>query len=324
MKRFIIKLLALGLPFVLFLGAYQFMLSSVHPDEYSAKKDLLERRAHEVEVLVMGSSHAYYGIMPDELGRPAFNLAAVSQSLFYDRALVEKYLDQLPALKMVILPVSYFTPGYQVDDSIEHWRGHVYYYVYGQHNRNWHKDCSARNFFAYYLYDTQLGGPGPVFTGKVRDCLGDYDLSGGWTNRVMSTTSQKPLSLAEDGPVALKRHRVLMKPPHYPENEAILEDLVKRLKSRGIKPILISMPTTHYYRDGMDAALHQRMQDILNRVSSENGIPYLDYEADPRFVDADFYNSDHLNLAGARKFSRLLGAEAVTPAIGQPQQQGRM
>ena len=123
MKRFILQLLALGLPIPLFLGAYGHQLSRVHPDEYSSKKALLERQAGNLEVLAMGSSHGYYGILADCLGRPAFNLAAVSQSHYYDRALLEKYLGQLPRLKLVILPISYFSLGYQLDDGIEKWRG---------------------------------------------------------------------------------------------------------------------------------------------------------------------------------------------------------
>jgi hypothetical protein len=42
------------------------------------------------------------GIEPALLGRPAFNLAANSQSLYYDLALLHKYRSSLTALKLVI------------------------------------------------------------------------------------------------------------------------------------------------------------------------------------------------------------------------------
>jgi hypothetical protein len=97
-KRFFLKILALGIPFALFLGAYEFRASQVHPNSFSVKKALLERQAQDVEVLVLGSSHAYFDVLPELLGRPAFNLADVSQSLFYDRALLKKYLGRMPSL----------------------------------------------------------------------------------------------------------------------------------------------------------------------------------------------------------------------------------
>jgi hypothetical protein len=315
-KRFFIKTLALGIPFALFLGAYEFRASRVHPNSFSVKKALMERQARDVEVLVLGSSHAYYDVLPGLLGRPAFNLADVSQSFFYDRALLKKYLGQMPSLKLVVLPVSYFSLGYQLDDGTERWRSYYYYKFYGLHHRDWRQNWNVRNFSDYFLCNDQLGGIRKVLRGKIKDVSADYDPLGGWTNRVINHAWEKPLSLPESAPVALKRHHDLMKSQHVQENAVILEDIIHELKVRGIKLVLVTTPVTHYYSDGMNAGQYQQMQDILKRLSLDYGVRYFNYSFDSRFLDEDFYDCDHLNLHGAQKFSLLLKADVILPSTG--------
>ena len=316
MKRFFIKTLALGIPFALFLGAYEFKVSRVHPNSFTVKKALLARQAPEVEVLVLGSSHGYYDVLPGLLGRPAFNLADVSQSLFYDHALLTKYLGRLPALKLVILPVSYFSLGYQLDDGVERWRSYYYFKFYGLLHRDWRQDWNVRNFSDYFLCDEQLGGIKNVFWGTIKDVSTDYDPLGGWTNRVANPAGEKQLSLSESAQVALERHHNLMKSQHVQENVAVLEDIIHELKIRGIKLVLVTTPVTRYYSDGMDARQYQQMQDILKRLSSDYGVSYFNYGFDSRFSDEDYYDSDHLNLRGAKKFSLLLKTDVVLPSNG--------
>ena len=311
MKRFFLKTLALGIPFALFLGAYEFKVSRVHPDSFSVKKALLEQQSREVEVLVLGSSHAYFDVLPELLGRPAFNLADVSQSIFYDRALLKKYLGRMPSLKLVVLPVSYFSLGYQLDDGVESWRSYYYFKYYGLLHRDWRQDWNVRNYSDYFLCDEQLGGARNVFFGKIKDVSADYDPSGGWTNRAAYHAGEKPLSLSESAQVALKRHHALIKSQHVQENTTILEDIIHELKVRGVKLVLVTPPVTRYYSDGMDAGQFQQMQDILKRLGSDYGVNYFNYGSDSRFSDEDFYDSDHLNLRGARKFSLLLKADVI-------------
>jgi hypothetical protein len=316
MRRFFLKTLALGIPFALFLGAYEFRVSRVHPNSFSVKKAFLERQAQDVEVLVLGSSHGYYDVLPGLLGIPAFNLADLGQSLFYDRALLKKYLGRMPSLKLVVLPVSYFSLGYQIDDGIEYWRGYYYYKFYGLHHRDWRQDWNVRNFSDYFLCDEQLGGTRNVFFGKIKDVSADYDALGGWTNRVADKAGEKPLSLSESAQVVLERHHDLMKSQHVQENVAILEDIIHELKGRGIKLVLVTTPVTRYYSDGMNAGQYQQMQDILKRLSSDYGVNYYNYGLDSRFSDEDFFDGDHLNLRGAQKFSLLLKADVILPSAG--------
>ncbi len=62
-----------------------------------------------VEILCLGSSHAYFGINPDFISPPCFNAAHPSQSLKYDFEIVKKYQDKWESLKVIVIPVDYFS-----------------------------------------------------------------------------------------------------------------------------------------------------------------------------------------------------------------------
>jgi hypothetical protein len=140
MKKLLYKVLLLAAPFALYLGVCEYRVSTHAFNQIAAKKLLFEEKKSETEVLILGSSHGLYGILPEDLCGAAFNLAAVNQSLYYDEALLRRCIDQMPSLKLVVLPVSYFTLNHQLDTGLEKWRTYSYRYVWGIPHRNciWH------------------------------------------------------------------------------------------------------------------------------------------------------------------------------------------
>ena len=79
------------------------------PNNYSYKDQQLQKVAANVQTLVMGDSHAFYGINPVYFKDLTFNLSNISQSLLTDELLLEKNITNLPALKTVFINISYFT-----------------------------------------------------------------------------------------------------------------------------------------------------------------------------------------------------------------------
>ncbi|HWI59183.1 MAG TPA: hypothetical protein VNZ22_18290 [Bacillota bacterium] len=314
MKRLFFSILALAAPFVLLLGKCEWRFHQVPWNEYAAKRALLEARADKVEVLVMGSSHAYRGILPSQLHPQAFNLAGLSQTLYYDQALVKKYLPKVPSLKMVILPVSYFSLECQLDEGIEKWRCFYYAYHYQLPHRNWHENWNSRNFSAFFLGSQQLGYK-PMLRGALFDVRSRFDAQGGDAAPVAAPENEPAPCQAErlrqSALGALQRHHQMMRPENVQENRRLLEDFIWHLKQRGIEVVLVTLPTSRYYAQGMDPSHYQRMQATLQDLSAFCGVTYLNYTRDERFSDQDFADSDHLNTAGASKFTRILKEEAV-------------
>lgn len=309
-------MIALAMPFGIIMAVYEIRVSQVPSNQIAAKRHLLDGQKQSISVLVLGSSHSYYGILPATFSKPAFNLAAVSQTLYYDDALLRRVIETMPSLKLVVLPISYFSLETQLDEGVERWRGYFYQYEWGIPQHEWHMGWHIRNFSAYFLCGRELGHRN-VLLGRIRDVTEDYDHLGGWTNRPATSDSigNSTMSdyLSKAARLALKRHSSGMKQKNLQENEKILSELAQHLSSRGIGLVLVTFPVSKYYSDGMEASAYRRMQETLSRLSSSKGVSYFNYTFDSRFAELDFWDGDHLNTAGAVKFSKILNDEVVSP-----------
>ena len=90
MKKFLITILAFFIPVLFVLVGLEYIVRKA-PNEYQYKAQWMEKNADRVETLILGTSHAFYGINPSYLGPNAFSLAASAQCLQYDEFLFFKY-----------------------------------------------------------------------------------------------------------------------------------------------------------------------------------------------------------------------------------------
>jgi hypothetical protein len=302
--------LLLAAPFAVFLVAFDWRFSHLNPSHYSAKRHLLESQASRTEVLVMGPSHALVGIEPAALGRPAFNLAGNSQSLYYDLLLIRKYRAALKSLKVVVLVISPMSLDYELDEGPEKWRCYYYKYFYDLPHRDWHMRYSARNFSAWFLCGSEISRASVLF-GTCSNALTEYDPWGGWTNRprgeALGLVSAEDLSRAAES--AVKRHLACMRPENRARNLSRLESLVYSLRSDGIQVLLVSLPVTRFYRERLPSETYRVMQETLADFTIRHQVTYKNHLFDDRFNDSDFQDGDHLNSRGAARFSELLAAE---------------
>jgi hypothetical protein len=310
MKKLFISALALGAPFALVLGIAEWRLTRTPWNEYAAKRGAVGRQIENVQVLVMGSSHAYHGILPDMLDPHAFNLSAVSQTLYYDCALIEQHLDRARSLKRVVLPISFFTLGARLDRGIEKWRCYYYAHEYGILEQDWRLRWEARNYCAYFLAGEQLGFR-KMICGTLPDARTGLDSQGGLARPENATAEALPSAevLRTSAQAALNRHQGPFWDENFAQNAALLETVLHRLRQRGIEVILVTIPVSQHYSSGMNPGQYQRMQVELRRLSEQPGVVYLNYTGDPRFDDGDFRNADHLNRRGAEKFTEILRQE---------------
>src|SRR6185437_12759859 len=123
--KFLLKLLIFISPIILLYVFVEHKVKSV-PNNYSVKRGYFQEQLDSIEILVLGSSHSFYGISPQFFSKKGFNIAQVNQSLHYDRALTLKYLSSLKKLQLVIVPVHYASFYYQLSKSPENWRAYFY------------------------------------------------------------------------------------------------------------------------------------------------------------------------------------------------------
>ena len=91
-------------------------------------------------------------------------------------------------------------------------------------------------------------------------------------------------------------------------NEQALLSLMEQLELRGIETILLRTPHMDGYWDALDADSREKFQRLVERFDSAGNVPIWDFDK-PSTIGlsvTEFRDGDHLNSAGAERFSRAL------------------
>ena len=238
--------------------------------------------------------------------------------MYYDQALVLKYLNKMPRLKVVLLPAIFYTMGTELSRTSESWRMYFYrqYFNIPLESKadrviDWSYFFEPENFskialFGERSYDYTLN--------DFRDQLSKECTANGWFDSGYDYESDLSKNV---GPKAAKAHNLVTSPELYSKNLGYWAELVIRLKERNIIPIILLLPSDPSYHDNIDPALWARMKKSLQDFADRYRIQIFDYTRDPRFTWQDYAVSlpDHLNARGAEKFSRIINKEIIVPAI---------
>jgi len=306
MRKLTFKATIFALPILCFVGYLERSLR-VFPNSYSVKRHAMERALKDTQILITGSSHSFYGIRPSLLSPHAFSLAYVSQNLYYDTRLALKYLGSMPKLTTVVIPISYFSLEGSSDLGAENWREPFYYRIYGI--RSIRQPWVLANYSVLALY-----GPNEarsLMTQGPPSC--DVGEDGGVASGGLAPGSTEKLASR----AALIRHHGGMRPEYIAENVRRLEELLTALRSRGIRAIFVTTPVYRTYSSGIRRDAYRRMQDTLGSLCLRYGLRYLNHMEDPRFTEADFSDTDHLDLQGATKFTQILRNEIISEAFAE-------
>jgi hypothetical protein len=287
------------LPIVLVLISVDIFYRTV-PTNYKFKHEQLLQRKDSIEILVFGDSHTMYGINPDWLDKRTFNLANLSQTIYFDELLFQKYIKQLTHLKYVIFPLEYTTMS-QVDNTQEDvWRKYFYdaqmdinvplikWYDPKKYSLALSQKLS-RTFQALNIWKQ---------TNTLVNC--DHDGWGLGYNSVID--SVEIVHLAK---VISRKHddsRI-----DISKNIERIKRMIKICDSKKIKVVLINMPVTKEYFSLLNA---NEVTEILNQsmlLDRENShVKNLNLIDDVRFELNDFQDADHLNDHGAKKCSLII------------------
>ena len=255
---------------------------------------------NEIQTIVLGSSHTAMGVACAELSESAYNLASASQDLWYDHEIVVTMIRELPNLKRVIFSVSVFTFRSALSDAdTEKWRETLYQCTWNISPR------AAKTHYRIFSPAVALA-PDEVSRMWAKACLSD-EPSRGW----LAQTQPKTLDL-ESAISGAKRHS-MNSDGWVRENHLLLSDAIHRCQQHGIECVVISTPTHNAYRELLSPDYVDETKRLVADVTSSTGVLYLDYSADPRFENEDFYDCDHLNRIGAVKFTRILDRDLAGP-----------
>jgi hypothetical protein len=123
---------------------------------------------------------------------------------------------------------------------------------------------------------------------------------------------ENQFKISELDQVALERanhHKNIIN--EYGEFEASKDKLNKIIsvaKSNNLKPVLITVPYLNYYNQQFSSDLLKKFRQEINEIAENNKIIYLDYSHSDKFQSESnlFLDTDHLNLVGREKFTKIL------------------
>lgn len=299
MKKFLLSLLFVVLPLLLTLSAGEWVVRRL-PNAYKTKHAWMSQHAEQVETLILGSSHTYYGILPQALPDCAFNLANPSQNLRYDHYLLTHYAPAYERLRRVILPISYFTffdKEYEEDKSFNYLT--CYYKLY--------MDCPYHSDFSSYALE--LFYPSSYF-GKLQAAMRgeagrtDCDSLGWGTNHLLS---QKQTTWETTDAIETVFRHTAKDWDAVAGNLSHLQKMIDFCEEKDIELILITTPTWHTYYERLDTAQLKKSYTIIHTLqSSHPRLRHLDFLKDKRFEADDFYDADHLSELGAAKLTKYI------------------
>ncbi|HMJ46367.1 MAG TPA: hypothetical protein VK498_03515 [Ferruginibacter sp.] len=293
MKRFLKGIAIFLLPLLIFCIFSEILLRRI-PNDYKYKKKYLDINSRYISTLFLGSSHAFFSINPDFIKSNSFNVAYVSQSLDYDLEILNKYHDKWDSLTCIVIPVDYFSLFTKLETSVEAWRIKNYTLYYGiniNNNISYYSEILSNNLkvnskrlYNYYFRHH------PDISCSMLGWGTDYN-------------SKSKKDLESTGVSAARRHTAA-DDKEFRDNLEILQKIIDFAHEKNINVLLFTSPAYKSYVHNLDSTqLKQTISAVSLLTLNNNNTEYHNFLNDPSFNESDFYDADHLNVLGAKKFT---------------------
>lgn len=265
------------------------------PNNYTEKYQRISEVQDSVRVLITGNSHSLYGLNPAYFDQPAYNQAQVSQTLYFEELVLEKYLKGFKQLDYLILNISYFTLSQQdftAEDVFRRYYYHAYMDITDSQMTPWDPKRYSLAFTRDLKHTWRLMKTG-ITNGTLVHCNPD-----GFGNdyEFQNTT------LTDDNfkYVCQKHEDGLL---DFTLNLERLQHIHELCQEQHIQLILVSLPVTSRYYQGMSMAKWELMHESLTNFAQKSGAWYINLIQHFEMDEDDFYDFDHLNHRGAQKVS---------------------
>lgn len=293
MKLFVKNIALFSIVIIMIIAAAEIYVENLSNPCKDKHKWMLAH-SENVETLVLGSSHTYYGIRPDMLGKNAYSLALVSQTYRYDAYLLQHY--NMPKLKNVIIPFSYFSLWEDIDLQKEMSFEATRYRIY--------MDCDIHSRIGEYGFEFMHINS---FKEKLKSIYTPSKMSWdeyGWgTNYTIESRNED----WDNGEIRAKNNTYPDNSEYVSLNINFLQNIIDFCNNRNIKVTIITTPVSYTFLKYESSYQKEINKKELRRILKQNpNIKYLNFENDSSFTDKDFYDADHLNTDGATKLTLKL------------------
>tara|TARA_R110002072_G_scaffold117281_14_gene248273 strand:+ start:5324 stop:6178 length:855 start_codon:yes stop_codon:yes gene_type:complete len=269
----------------------EYLLRSI-PNDYNYKRYYLDKNVNNLNGLILGNSHAYRGIIAEDFDSMTFNAAYISQSLDIDFLIFDKYQNELKNLEFLIINITYPSLFSSVKTSTESWRVKNYNLYY-----NFNLDLKPTN------YSEVLSNSFNLNWKRLKQYYVNSEVNLIQSSELGSGTKEGSIDLVKSGKIAAERHT---KPdlPYFKDYIIRLNEIIKVAKENNVKVIITTTPAYKSYLIELNPHQLNLMNKTLDSIAHSNNNAFrFNLLNDAGFIETDFYDGDHLNSEGAKKFT---------------------
>lgn len=264
-----------------------------------------------IELCNLGSSHGIYGFDYSDLPYTCFNFGQTDQTLSYDYRILQNYRDSFKEGAVVVILVSHFSFfGTDETERADFASKNSRYYRFLDREYIKEYDLTAA-VLSKWLPALTASNPIALFN-TLRSPRGGTDL---WKDTTDAEAAEKHGRARYKNFIESKKDENGQRIVNQNEIDALF-DMIAFCRENGLQPVLVTTPLLSEYSTQVhenDPAFYDDFYDILGDVIRQTGAAYYDYSEDPRFSTeySLFFNTDHLNREGARKFVSVLYSEVL-------------
>lgn len=255
----------------------------------------------DIDIANLGTSHAQYAFVYEDLDLVGFNFALPAQRVFYDEKLFEKYIENFKEGSTVIIPISYisFYLGYD-NENFEDFNKMYYPFLSL-------KDIKKPKLSEYLKYKAL-----PVVTAESNIKYAFIKEEKAHEPKSVYKTSSMPIDkMKEESNDTAGRHLEFIEEGRKDKDKfvAIVDNIIATAIEHNIRPVITTTPFTKYYNEHFSEDFYKEFQDTIDGLLEKYpDIQYLDYSHDPRFENNEklFFDSSHLNIEGGKLFTKII------------------
>ena len=280
---------------------------------YKEKYEGAKQSQDSIEVLILGTSHAAYGVHPEAFEFYAYNLANLGQSIYFDKRITLSLIPEMKQLKYVFISIDYHSFAFSSQFDRDYWS----YYGNGVK----YKD---ENYFFANLSPTLFGYTPRVAYAMLKnrftnlwkygtdivdfEVQPDVDIFKPAVKGFIAFEGRDTLNFNHDAYVFSSKWYTEVIDNSDEKHEIVedLEDFIETLLAKGVTPILFTPPTYVEYNTYLNSAYIENNIKTSMEIALKHGIKYWDFHNSDVFSIDDFHDMDHLNRDGALKFSLIL------------------
>lgn len=284
MRFFVYKILFFSISLIILSLVADLFVFPENNNVMGFKNHSIQDREPNLEILIMGNSHTYFGLNPSFINYSTFNLANKSRKLETDLFLLKKILDQLDKLKVVIVPISYYT---LFTEKIGTQEKRLYY-----------------NFFKLNEYNQGFFNNSLLLNEPFNELIDDFFIENikvsndGWRANANNYKFDALITKEKIGNIKerLGRNNIIKK------NLGYLQEIVNLCDVNRIKLLLLLPPYHPDFYKYSNEKYEVKIKNLLGKVNLKTTTIFDGREF--RINDDIYYeNIDHLNIKGAEVLS---------------------